>query len=269
MKLYHYTSIDSFTKIWVSQQLRFSEAKNLNDIFEKQKTFSLSGDIIHCEEQVTLMNAIDKFKKILYGILREYKQISFSLDTKREKGYLSPMMWGQYAHNENGVCIEIDYDKLTIPRNVFRSKVKYTYELKRLDFSENIFLSGDYVDQYIHQNRGNIFFTKHKHWQHENEYRMVAKSIDFLSIESAISHIYVYGKDNINTQVIEALVNGKVDIDYLYLSAINGFNHLYNRSLKKARDFDKLMQEEPDYYSNPEKVKKRLESKMREFGLIK
>lgn len=269
MKLYHYTSIDAFSKIWVSQQLKFSEAKNLNDIFEKQKTFSISGSMIPCIEQNNIVDAIKRFQKVLYGILHDYKQISFSLDTKREKGCLSPMMWGQYAHNENGVCIEIDYDKLTIPRNVFRSKVKYTYELKRLDFSENIFLSGNYVDQYIHQNRGNIFFTKHKHWQYENEYRMVAKSIDFLSIKGAISHIYVYDKDNINTQIVEALVNGEVDLDYLSLSTKKGYKHLSNRSLKRAREFDRRIKEEPDYYSNPEKVKQRLESKMREFGLIK
>lgn len=37
MKLYHYTSVESFCKIWLSKHLLLSEYKNVNDIFEKQK----------------------------------------------------------------------------------------------------------------------------------------------------------------------------------------------------------------------------------------
>ena len=33
-KLYHYTSFDTFVKIWLSQKLRYGKVQNVNDIQE-------------------------------------------------------------------------------------------------------------------------------------------------------------------------------------------------------------------------------------------
>lgn len=43
MKLYHFTSLESFSKIWVSKQLLFSKPERLNDSFERQKYIDSSS----------------------------------------------------------------------------------------------------------------------------------------------------------------------------------------------------------------------------------
>ena len=129
MKLYHYTTIETFSKIWVSKQLRFSESKNTNDLFEKRKTWEFVCGILPNEGEKDVMEAFNTFGKKFSDILAKYRQISFSLDYKNLRGCYSSMMWGQYAHNENGVCIEFDSEKMYFPPNVFKSKVKYTYDV--------------------------------------------------------------------------------------------------------------------------------------------
>lgn len=43
MKLYHYTSIDSFKKIWENKSLKFSVSKTTNDSFERNKSLWLTS----------------------------------------------------------------------------------------------------------------------------------------------------------------------------------------------------------------------------------
>ena len=46
MRLYHYTNLDSFLKIWRNKHLLFSTShkRTNNDIFEKQKYITIAGD---------------------------------------------------------------------------------------------------------------------------------------------------------------------------------------------------------------------------------
>ena len=106
MKLYHYTTIDAFLKIWVSNQLRFSKHKNTNDPFERRKAYNLpitTSNFSYFQAKAT------EFDKIYSRIFESYKQISFTKsypsNLRKVNGYTSPMMWGHYAHNEDGVCI--------------------------------------------------------------------------------------------------------------------------------------------------------------------
>ena len=199
--------------------------------------------------------------------MSEYKQISFATDSQKEEGYKSSMMWGQYAHNENGVCIEFDSDRLAKIKGAFYGKVRYTYSIPNIDFVEDAVLDENYLHRYFRKNRKMVFFTKHKHWEHENEYRIVSRGEEFLPIEDAITKIYVFRKSEINTNVVERLVNGEVEIDYMAISTLHGNRHLVNRSLKDERLIEERLKNEPDYYTNPEKVKKRLENIFRQFGV--
>jgi hypothetical protein len=231
MKLYHYTTIDTFLKIWVSNQLRFSQHNNTNDPFERRKAYNLPINTPHFSYFVEKAN---EFDKIYSRIFESYKQISFtksySSNLRQANGYTSPMMWGHYAHNENGVCIEIDKEKLPqIPNEVKMRSVIYKeevpllpYDILRMDICEKS------INQLIANNSKDLFFTKHKHWKFENEYRMIIKTDQetFLPLGNAISAIYVYDFDSINTKIVENIVKQRVPIYALSTNSSNGVRQI-------------------------------------------
>ena len=47
MKLYHYTSLENFWKIWVTKELLFASSRvpSNNDFFERKKSISFGGDV--------------------------------------------------------------------------------------------------------------------------------------------------------------------------------------------------------------------------------
>lgn len=267
MKLYHYTTIDAFCKIWVSKQLRFSESKNMNDIFEKRKTWEFVSGILPAEKETTLMEAFNVFGKAFSDVLAQYKQISFTTDYKETSGNKSSMMWGQYAHNEKGVCIEFDSEKLPKIKSTYRSKVKYTYNVPVIRFDKEVILDKEYLKRFVKKYRKMLFFTKHKHWENENEYRIISNTMDFLPIKGAITKIYVYDSKSINTNVVERIVNDEVPIYYLYISHLHGDRYIEFNNLKSLREYEKNIKEEPDYYTNKEKAHKRWREIADKFGL--
>ena len=112
-KLYHYTSFDSFVKIWLNKNLRFSSSENVNDILEAKKEYSAPAIA-----QMPLMIALQEAKA-------SYKQISLTMDFDSYLwGCMSSMMWGYYADKRKGVCIELDYDKLGFSPNMIHYHYK-------------------------------------------------------------------------------------------------------------------------------------------------
>ena len=118
-KLYHYTSFDSFVKIWLNQNLRFSPLSAVNDIQEVDfKTAVINSD------RLDLCNRLNKHRL-------SYKQISFTMDYDSAlKGCMSPMMWGLYADKRKGVCIELEYDKIKFPTGTLKDVVTYQKYVK-------------------------------------------------------------------------------------------------------------------------------------------
>ena len=102
MKLYHYTSLESFWKIWVTKELLFasSNVPSNNDYFERNKSLYFDSNEGYKYISEVLMNSS---KKRTPNPLNLYRQISFTMDYSIDKygfetlGCLSPMMWGQYA----------------------------------------------------------------------------------------------------------------------------------------------------------------------------
>ena len=83
--LYHYTSFESFVKIWHNKTLKFSIVTNLNDILERN--YSVLGYKV---SEIKLLDSYLERRKA-------YKQISLCMDfNSYTKGCMSPMMWGQY-----------------------------------------------------------------------------------------------------------------------------------------------------------------------------
>jgi hypothetical protein len=191
MKLYHYTTVGKFSKIWEGKCLKFSMYDRTNDIFEKYKFVQIDSVTV----DTNYMSSVNykSFKKHFLKILLDYKQISLCAYYGKEHigGNASPMMWGQYASNSKGVCIEIDTEKIKIdPQCVWIGKVRYG-KVPIIKFDNCTFTSDADLHKFISKHRKSIFFKKHRHWEHENEYRMISNQVDFLLIKNAITAVYV------------------------------------------------------------------------------
>lgn len=245
MKLYHYTTLDSFAKIWVSKQLKFSPPQNTNDLFEREKLLhilrSLMYDLRPCDFQIPIHDYWDYFHEVLFG----FKQISLVCDYEDSPGYKSPLMWGQYAHNEQGVCIEFDSDKIPNLESVYSSKVYYVTIVPFIDIPKPIACGKEDIRNLILKNKDAFFFTKHKHWEHENEYRIVSDKDDFLKIEDAITCVYIANNHHVNTQVVERLVNDEVHVKYIQTYVFSNSKGFPDIDRTAFRHFNKKINEEP------------------------
>ena len=200
-RLYHYTSFDSFVKIWISKSLRFSPVSNVNDIQEKLIEASISYP-----EQFELA-------KSFIAIRKSFKQVSFTMDYDSYlKGCMSPMMWGLYADKTNGVCIELEYDKIHFPHNCLKGIVRYKAILNKYQgISPDVKTESD-LNRFIIKHQKELFFTKNKCWAGENEYRVLSKEEYYLNIEDAISAVYLATETSPDLAFVRKLVNGIVPI---------------------------------------------------------
>ena len=154
MKLYHFTNLDSFLKIWRHQHILFSTShkRTNNDILEKQKYITITGDAISVNRR-----HMDAF----WESLDRYKQISLTMDYKDCRGCLSPMMWGQYADNANGVCIELDYDKLLYSGGkIWANKIVYKKQHPQVTIDAETIKDCSAHNEFIIKKRNAIFFKK-------------------------------------------------------------------------------------------------------------
>lgn len=210
--LYHYTSFESFVKIWHNKTLKFSVVTNLNDILESN--FSVLGYDLG---DIELMDRFLERRK-------SYKQISLCMDfDSYTKGCMSPMMWGQYSGKGNGVCIELDFAKLKerLRPSMLYGSVEYSAILPTPPIANDIRTD---IDEYIRKNQKQLFFMKHDSWRSENEFRIVSKEDDFLNISQVISSIYITKKDSAEAECIKTMLTNEKDIyfEYVHTDYVNG-----------------------------------------------
>lgn len=236
-KLYHYTSFDTFVKIWLTKQLKFGAIANVNDIQE--------ASVSACSDP-------DKGSLILaYQDIRlSYKQISFTMDYDTYiKGCMSPMMWGHYGDKSNGVCIEFDFDKIKFSNTCLKKPVNYKSVLNRRFVINNKTKSSNDLGKSLLKNANTEFFTKQLDWKGENEYRVVSASDDFLDISNAISAVYLTKYDSLECKLTEELV--KEDVPVLYLCYSVGAKNKAFPILKNVKERRESLQATK---SNPENV---------------
>lgn len=178
--LYHYTSLNSFVKILKSGKLLFSSYKNVNDIEELSKGFSLK-----LIENYADSNPFDFRKEI-----ESYKQISLCEDYKIDnnhfrKGFANEMMWAHYADRCEGVCLEMDKSKIDLDK-YYSGQVKYVP-----NFLGYPYINGQTPQEFISKNKEQLFFTKHIEWEREHEFRIVSNSESSIDISQVITGIYV------------------------------------------------------------------------------
>ena len=225
MKLYHYTTVDAFCKIWVSQKIKFSDSFKTNDLFEQRKGLPAFGKLYTTKKFHSILDAAKAFDKLYSNELSMYKQISFVMDYQDKarnlicEGWQSSMMWGQYSHNQMGVCIEIDSEKLPIDKNRFESDVDYRENMPTLPHEEHVIYTKKFIKEYIQKNIDIIFFVKHNHWENENEYRMIKRGGKemFLSIANAITNVFVYSVDDISAEIVNNLIPENINLYALWI----------------------------------------------------
>jgi hypothetical protein len=240
MKLYHYTSLVAFQNIWKEKRLNFSECKTTNDAFERSKSLRINGTFISECMKVASEEEIKRFINAIFSEIESYKQISLCVDYNNElKGFASPMMWGQYARSKNtrnkwidGVCIELDDDKITCPsENFYRGKVNYDYKVPVPVLDGVNITSPNAVNTYIDKNQSLLFFSKHIHWEHENEYRLVCKGQDSIDVSNAITGIYVLEKDSLAFKKVIKIVDDESLVFFLNIGGFDGI-HMSSNNVK-------------------------------------
>ena len=207
--LYHYTSFDSFVKIWLSQRLLFSPLSKMNDVQEKSVRCASSSP-----NSIPILLAYDEIR-------RKYKQISFTMDYDSYfKGCMSTIMWGHYADKCNGVCIEFDASKLSFPKGALFGPIHYKKVLEHnTPIPSSVKAVGD-IDKYIRRNAKRILFTKQSGWREENEYRVVSADDEFLDVTEAITAVYLTSFKSTECLLTEKLVNETVPVKFLnYIGA--------------------------------------------------
>lgn len=210
MKLYHYTSFDSFVRIWFTKTLLFSPPGNVNDILER--TRGVKTDYIWQYERL----------QVFSNLLESYKQISLTRDySDKVKGFMSPMMWGQYGNKGQGVCIELDRDRIECPDGVWAGPITYTDELQYIRLPENASSEEDMAG-YVQDSIDEILFKKHTSWEKENEYRYISRSQEKLRIKNAISAIYVQNGQSVESSILHEIVNNQVPVLVMKYEEIKG-----------------------------------------------
>ena len=181
-KLYHYTSFESFVKIWLSQKILLGSIENVNDFMEYKHTVEVNNPCC-----LPLTEAFN-------DVRMSFRQLSFTLDDDQMEGFKNPMMWGQYANKGKGVCIEFDFNKLFLnykdKSDVFDGFVCYKDKLPKLPPINGIITRND-IRRYILRNKEPIMFTKFTVWDVENEYRIVSDNISEIEIDNTISAVYL------------------------------------------------------------------------------
>ena len=181
-KLYHYTSFESFVKIWLSQKILLGSIENVNDFMEYKHTVEVNNPCC-----LPLTEAFN-------DVRMSFRQLSFTLDDDRMEGFKNPMMWGQYANKGRGVCMEFDFNKLYLnykdKSEVFDGFVCYKDKLPKLPPINGIITRND-IRRYILRNKEPIMFTKFTVWDAENEYRIISDNISEIEIDNTISAVYL------------------------------------------------------------------------------
>ena len=271
MKLYHYTKFETFVSYILPElQLRFNPFSGCNDPFEF---------FISCEFGINsfTIKYYQEFANEYTKQLNEYRFICFSKDKDRRKsnGFKLPTMWAHYGQNHNGICIELDSNKLDYSRfkrdAIKRKSVRYSRKNSIGTINSHFPQKhiNETIEEYIHRGilncvkawESSSLFTKLPDWRIENEYRVVHKSADqkdeYLDISNAITAVYLGVRasnkknESQKLKILELLIDEKnkdrkekIELNILYNEVTDGENKLdfyIWKNYQRASNNNKLM----------------------------
>ncbi|ANN64348.1 hypothetical protein SZ47_04615 [Brachyspira hyodysenteriae] len=86
--------------------------------------------------------------------------------------YNNFLMWSHYANEHKGICVAYDISNINEYNNMILKKVRYTNSVVLGEY-EHIF---DNYALNLESYFISLFYLKHKNWQYENEYRIIANT---------------------------------------------------------------------------------------------
>lgn len=190
-RLYHFTSAKAAFRIIESGKLRFGKSYRLNDLIESNrvvfKHLLSGGDLCHDDK--------DAFAE---DEMRRYQVISFAQDSNLEEhrilGFDLHSMWGLYANKGYGVCLVFDKNKLELEDTDWGDDVQYN----NIVLQDFVFANKSRIGlkNEIWRRRREIFFTKRKEWEYEQEFRVIRRArneadLEYLDISEALSFVIV------------------------------------------------------------------------------
>lgn len=198
-KLYHYTSFENAVKIIATGKLRYSRLNGLNDINEAHR--------VECLDTCGRVSSSDydqSFACISRGVisraLRNFRQISLSMDKEEKPGFAILPMWGHYAQKGKGVCLVFDKKKLLsklLPGEY--GEVKYDSQAGNSLIMQRVDTVSKYT-KYIDDHKPELFFTKDSAWSYEQEFRIVKKyrcsQEGYLNIRESLMFVIIYGYED-------------------------------------------------------------------------
>lgn len=193
-RLYHFTNLDSACEIIESRKLRFGKMYKMNDLIESNR-MGFGRAIMGYLSADNSRNYKDMLAE---NEMHRYQQISFSQDLERDDccylGFNLHSMWGLYADKGYGVCLVFDKEKLTLQEGDYSNNVSY-YELVPQAYeARNRSRAG--IKAEIWRRRDEIFFTKRKEWEHEQEFRVIRRANnkdddEYLDVSKALSFVII------------------------------------------------------------------------------
>ena len=169
--LFHYTTLDNAVKIILTNSLLFGSFKDMNDISESKRI-------------VLSEIGFERGEKIL----SEYQAICFTCDNADCRGFAIDCLWGYYAEKGVGVCLVFDRNALLpIYDEKFREDgFPKELSIRYIDENSNLVpLKGaneEEIKRDLLTKIGDVFYTKDKCWEHENELRLIAHSSKQLAL---------------------------------------------------------------------------------------
>ncbi len=218
--LYHFTSIESATKILYRGTLKFSKVSHANDTLESKPRISLKdGEENEVQEAIRYFREMNnQYLQILCFSMDEQitatpsseKQISSknTMTNFSGRGFALPRMWAQYASNNKGICLVFNKEKLIKAiikevggRLLDHRSVEYLNYFEQRDTDcgdiinlinkksrtnnsdQNSLLNMDFLKRHMDFVVYN-YFCKLSDWKNENEYRFVAYGGDDYLVEN-------------------------------------------------------------------------------------
>lgn len=205
MRLYHFTSLDTFLRhILPAKTLRSSSLANMNDPRESHNWSFGSINLPFAELFPGYYN--DKthiYCQFKFGqmIKERFQIVCFS--GAKYAGWNNEMMWSHYADGQKGICLEFDEEELlneirsAFPETVFQLRdVVYGKERKRkpwINWNANLTRDENF-DNFLEVLSRDVIFSKSEFWEREDEKRLVflnQVSNLFIPVNRALKAVHI------------------------------------------------------------------------------